>query len=123
MNYKELGNPALQSVHLAATDAFAEQVKCISVPRRFSNMTREIWTLQGLFTFKNERRVLRFLEHKRFRAAYDFMCLRARSGELPEEECEWWTLIQEVDNTEKKAMCNAVSPGKSKSRKKRRKND
>ena len=120
--YKELGNPALQSVHLAATDAFAEQVKCISVPRRFSNMTREIWTLQGLFSFKNERRVLRFLEHKRFRAAYDFMCLRARSGELPEEECEWWTLIQEVDESEKKAMCNASSPGKSRSRNKRRKN-
>lgn len=110
--YRELGNPALQSMHLAASDAFSEQIRCISVPRRFSNMTREIWTLQGLFKFKNERRVFRFLEHRRFRAAYDFMCLRVRSGELPESECEWWTLIQEVDEAEKKAMCRAAVPSK-----------
>lgn len=110
--YKELGNPALQSMHSAASDAFAEQVKCISVPRRFSNMTREIWTLQGLFSFKNERRVLRLLEHKRFRASYDFMCLRAQCGELPISDCEWWTLIQEVDLKEKKAMCQAAIPAK-----------
>ena len=107
--YCELGNPALQSVHLAATDAFAEQVKCISVPRRFSNMTREIWTMQGRFQFKNTRRVLSFLEHRRFRAAYDFMCLRAKSGEIMPDDCEWWTLIQEVDDQEKDAMCKAFS--------------
>ena len=110
--YKEKGNPALQSMHSAASDAFSEQVKCISVPRRFSNMTREIWTLQGLFSFKNERRVFRLLEHKRFRASYDFMCLRAECGELPVAECEWWTLIQEVDLKEKKAMCQAATPPK-----------
>jgi len=107
--YRELGNPALQSVHLAATDAFAEQVKCISVPRRFSNMTREIWTMQGRFQFKNTRRVMGFLEHRRFRAAYDFMCLRAKAGEIPFDDCEWWTLIQEVNEQEKIAMCQAFS--------------
>jgi len=117
--YKEMGNPALQSMHSAASDAFSEQVKCISVPRRFSNMTREIWTLQGLFTFRNERRVLRLLEHRRFRASYDFMCLRAQCGEVPASDCEWWTLIQEVDLQEKKAMCQAANPPK-RSRKQRR---
>jgi len=110
--YKELGNPTLQAMHSAASDAFSEQIKCISVPRRFSNMTREIWTLQGLFSFKNERRVLRLMEHKRFRASYDFMCLRAQCGELPISECEWWTLIQEVDLKEKKVMCQASTPPK-----------
>ena len=115
--YQELGNPALQSVHLAATDAFAEQVKCISVPRRFSNMTREIWTMQGRFQFKNTRRVMSFLEHRRFRAAYDFMCLRAKAEEIMPDDCEWWTLIQEVDEQEKIAMCqSALSSPKKKGR-------
>ena len=118
--YKEMGNPALQAMHSAASDAFAAQVKCISVPRRFSNMTREIWTLQGLFSFKNERRVLRLLDHKRFRASYDFMCLRAQCGELPISECEWWTLIQEVDLKEKQAMCQAQAPAKHNRKSKRR---
>ena len=120
--YRELGNPALQSMHLAASDAFSEQVKSISVPRRFSNMTREIWVMQGRFQFKNHRRVQSFLEHKRFRAAYDFMCLRARAGELSQTECEWWTLIQEVDEAEKLAMCQAANVSrKGKGRSNRRK--
>lgn len=108
--YRELGNPALQSMYLAITDVFAEQVKTISVPRRFSNMTREIWVLQGRFNFKNQRRVFSLLEHKRFRAAYDFMCLRAHAGEIPVEECEWWTLIQEVDDADKVLMCQQAAP-------------
>ena len=114
--YRELGNPALQSVHLAATDAFAEQVRCLSVPRRFSNMTREIWTMQGRFQFKNMRRVKSFLEHRRFRAAYDFMCLRAKAGEILSDDCEWWTLIQEVDEQEQHKMCQAYSNSSKKSR-------
>lgn len=114
--YQELGNPALQSVHLAATDAFSEQIKCISVPRRFSNMTREIWTMQGRFQFKNTRRVMGFLDHRRFRAAYDFMCLRAQAGEIMPDDCEWWTLIQEVNEQEKIAMCQAFNSPKKKGR-------
>jgi poly(A) polymerase len=114
--YRELGDPALQSVHLAATDAFAEQVKCISVPRRFSNMTREIWTMQGRFQFKNTRRVMGFLEHRRFRAAYDFMCLRAKAGEISTDDCEWWTRIQEVNEQEKIAMCEAFNNSPKKGR-------
>lgn len=111
--YQELGNPALQSVHLAASDAFAEQIKALSVPRRFSNMTREIWTMQGRFQFKNTRRVMGFLDNRRFRAAYDFMCLRSQAGEISGDECEWWTLIQEVDDIEKNKMCQAFpSPKK-----------
>ena len=111
--YHELGNPALQSVHLAASDVFAEQVKALSVPRRFSNMTREIWTMQGRFQFKNMRRVTGFLDNRRFRAAYDFMCLRAQAGEITSDDCEWWTLIQEVDEAEKQSMCQAHnSPSK-----------
>ena len=122
--YSELGNPSLQSVHLAATDAFAEQVKALSVPRRFSNMTREIWTMQGRFQFKNMRRVTGFMDHRRFRAAYDFMCLRAHAGEIDSDECEWWTLIQEVDESEKLAMCQAAPSNqnnKGRGRTKRRK--
>jgi len=120
--YQQQGSPALQSMHSAASDAFSEQVKCLSVPRRFSNMTREIWTLQGLFKFKNQRRVLNFLDHRRFRAAFDFMCLRAESGETSSDDCEWWTLIQEVDMDEKIAMCQRAAPGKhSKKRKTRQK--
>jgi poly(A) polymerase len=110
--YRELGNPDLQSTHLAASDVLGHQVKSTAVPRRFSNVTREIWTMQGRFQFKACRRALNFLNHKRFRATYDFMCLRASSGELLEDECKWWTTFQELDSEEQLAMCNAAGVSK-----------
>ncbi len=110
--YRDMGNPDLQSMHLAASDVLGHQVKSTAVPRRFSNVTREIWTMQGRFQFKACRRALNFIDNKRFRAAYDFMCLRASSGEELEEECKWWTLFQEVSSEEQLAMCNAASPPK-----------
>jgi poly(A) polymerase len=40
------------------------------------------------------------LEHKRFRAAYDFLVLRSRAGEVEPELAEWWTEIQEQNAEE-----------------------
>ena len=120
--YRKEGNPDLQSVHLAASDTLGFQVKTIAIPRRFSNVTREIWAMQGRFQFKACRRSLKFLTNKRFRAAYDFMCLRARSGEPLETDCKWWTLFQEVNEEEKLAMCNKEqgSPRRNRSGRRRR---
>ena len=120
--YREAGNPDLQSVHLAASDALGLQVKSIAIPRRFSNVTREIWTMQGRFQFKACRRSLNFLNNKRFRAAYDFMCLRAVSGESLQDDCEWWTLFQKVDADEQLVMCNNAkgSPRRNRSGRRRR---
>ncbi len=121
--YREMGNPDLQSMHLAASEVLGHQVKSIAIPRRFSNVTREIWTMQGRFQFKACRRALNFIENKRFRAAYDFMCLRASSGEPLEEDCEWWTLFQNLSSEDQLVMCNAASSPKSKrsGRRRRRK--
>ncbi len=121
--YREMGNPELQSMHMAASDILTCQVKSVAIPRRFSNITREIWTMQGRFQFKACRRALNFIENKRFRAAYDFMCLRASSGEPLEEDCEWWTLFQSLSSEDQLTMCNAASPQKYKrsGRRRRRK--
>jgi poly(A) polymerase len=35
------------------------------------------------------------LEHKRFRAAYDFLLLRAHCNEVETEVANWWTEIQQ----------------------------
>ena len=100
-------------MHMAASDVLGHQVKSIAIPRRFSNVTREIWTMQGRFQFRSCRRALSFLDNKRFRAAYDFMCLRAASGEPFDDDCKWWTLFQEVGADDQLAMCNAaVVPAK-----------
>jgi poly(A) polymerase len=42
-----------------------------------------------------------FLEHRRFRAAYDFMLLRSRIGEVDPEVAAFWTEVQEMSGEER----------------------
>jgi poly(A) polymerase len=82
---------------VAACDAVASrQFRRIAVPKRFSLPMREMIALQTRFDRRSGRRALRFLEHPRFRAAYDFMLLRAASGEIDPEIADWWTRLQEL---------------------------
>jgi poly(A) polymerase len=52
--------------------------------------------LQSRFERRAGRRALRLLEHPRFRAAYDFLLLRAAAGEVDPELAAWWTRLQEL---------------------------
>jgi poly(A) polymerase len=106
--------PALQR---AGREVIQAQLRHTSVPRRFSLGMREIWELQLRFRYRSGKRPYRFLEHPRFRAAYDFLCLRARAGEDVEEACQWWTRFQEAPPEERAAM---TSGGKKKSARRRR---
>ena len=65
-----------------------------ALPKRYSVPMREILQLQHRFGSRQGARAARFLGHKRFRAAYDFMMLRASCGEVDEETAQWWTEIQ-----------------------------
>jgi poly(A) polymerase len=57
----------------------------------------EIWTLQPRFEQSAKRRVFALLAHPRFRAAYDFLVLRAAESEAVAALGEWWTQAQELD--------------------------
>jgi poly(A) polymerase len=116
------GMPENQAIQQAATEALQDQVDFTAVPRRYSNITREIWALQGRFRFRDLRRASVLVSHPRFRAAYDFFCLRAQSGEKVEGDCEWWTAFQHATPDERPELCKDA-PGKKgpPRRKKRRK--
>jgi poly(A) polymerase len=78
------------------------QQSCTSLPKRYSVPMREILQLQYRFENRKGARASRFLGHKRFRAAYDFMVLRASCGEVDEEIAQWWTDVQHGSETERK---------------------
>ena len=90
-----------------------QQSLATSVPRRFSTPTREIWAMQSRLTRRAGKRAFKLLDHPRFRAAYDFLVLRAELGEADAELANWWTEFQEVDDSTKRAMVNKLSGGKS----------
>jgi poly(A) polymerase len=94
---------------LAACDQItARQQSRVAVPKRFTLPLREIVGLQPRFAHREGRRALRLLDHPRFRAAYDFMLLRAAAGEVEQEVAQWWTDIQNKSTEERTGM---VEPG------------
>jgi poly(A) polymerase len=89
----------------AAGDEVAErQVRRVALPRRFSVPMREIFELQPRFLQTSGKRAQRFIEHPRFRAAYDFFMLRAAAGEADPELASFWTEVQRVAGQERDAL-------------------
>ena len=88
------GLPHSIAIQKAATVLLSEQVRYVSIPKRFTTVMRDIWALQTRFGYRKGKRMQATLEHPKFRAGYDFLCLRARAGEPVAEDCEWWTRVQ-----------------------------
>jgi poly(A) polymerase len=84
-----------QALVEATAEITLEQTGRITLPRRFSLPMREVLQLQRRFVDRRPRRVRSLLQHKRFRAAYDLMLLRARVGEVEQELADFWTAAQQ----------------------------
>ena len=117
---KNKGIEPLPALDQAMSLIISEQNKVVTIPKRFTQVMREIWLLQFRFPKRLGHRAFNILEHPRFRAAYDFLALRALSGDESIELADWWTKFQEVDENEKNLMIEAITKGaseKSKSKK------
>lgn len=94
---QDQGQSILASMQQAGSQVIGRQVQLIAIPRRFSTAVQEIWNLQHRFEQRAGKRPQRLATHPRFRAAYDFLLLRAESGEADTELAQWWTRFQELD--------------------------
>ena len=83
----------IEATKLAGDAIISKQISSISIPRRFTHMARDIWTLQARLK-QTKRKSYRVLMHPRFRAAYDLLLLRAQSGEPLNDLVEYWTKEQ-----------------------------
>jgi poly(A) polymerase len=115
------GMQAYAAIQQAASDVMQKQVTYVAIPRRFSTPMREIWSLQSRFVNTKGKRSGRLLNHPRFRAAYDFLLLRAESGEADPAQGEWWTRFQEQQGLDPKGGNKAPPPDKKRRRRKPRK--
>ena len=79
---QKAGIDPLVAQQRAADRVTLHQAQRIALPRRFSMPMQEIWLLQPRFAQRVRKRVFRLLSHPRFRAAFDFLELRA--GAAPE---------------------------------------
>jgi len=92
---EDRGVAPLEAMREAGQSIIAEQLHHIAIPRRFTATIMEIWELQLRLQKRNNRRAVRLLEHRRFRAAYDFLLLREQAGEDLNGLGEYWTEMQE----------------------------
>jgi poly(A) polymerase len=115
--------PAEARLH-AAGDCLAEQQQIIAIPRRFTQFIRDVWHLQDRLEARLPRSIDRLAGHARFRAAYDFLLLRAEQDPELAEAAEWWTRYQDVDGAGRQAMVDerrgSVPSGKKRRRRRNR---
>jgi poly(A) polymerase len=107
------GMPYSVAIQKVATRVLSQQSASVSIPRRFTTTMRDIWGLQTRFHYRAGKRALAVLEHPKFRAGYDFLCIRAQAGETVDigdikQDCQWWTDLQKQNIEQQK---NALFAG------------
>ena len=114
------GMSDFQAIEAAGADVIERQIQHVSLPRRISLMIREIWGLQPrLVTRRGRGAENRLLSNPRFRAAYDFVLLRAESGEDVVDHAKWWTRFQDADDGERRSMLDEKRGSKRRRRRRR----
>ena len=113
----ERGIPALE---IAMDEVLDTQCAKLAITRRLTATMREVWAMQPRFDNRSGNRAYRLLEAPRFRMSYDFLALRAASGEVPAELEAWWRGFQSADAEARKAML-LPDAGPKKRRRRRRK--
>ncbi|MDW5443769.1 polynucleotide adenylyltransferase PcnB [Polaromonas sp. SM01] len=93
--------PALQD---AIDDAFNAKIGDVSGRGKLGTDMREIWTMQPRFEKRSGSSPYSLLEQPRFRAGFDFLRLRAQTGEVETELAEWWEKFSTAYDDERHEM-------------------
>ena len=94
---KQAGETNIQALLLAMDEVLEAQCERTALTRRIAGDIKEIWALQPRFATRSGKRPFSLLTQARYRAAYDFLLLRAEAGEVPSELAQWWTDFMEAD--------------------------
>ena len=95
------------------------QAEKLANTKRLVGDIKEIWSLQPRFEQRSGKRPYALLGHARFRAGYDFMLLRAETGEIDASIADWWTAFSEGDHNAQETLI-ASAPREASPAKKRR---
>ena len=107
-HYNKKQTPLFILYQHAISHVLAEQQKQITIPRRYSTTIREIWDLQQRLIQRRPYMINRLTAHPRFRAAYDFLLLRAQIQEIPAEIASWWTDFIAADESTKTQLIEQI---------------
>jgi poly(A) polymerase len=97
--------PALQD---AIDDVFNARIGDVSGRGKLAADMREIWMMQPRFDKRTGSTPYSLVEQARFRAAFDFMRLRADVGEVSEAIAEWWQEFSTADDLRRQDLLEQV---------------
>ena len=114
------GERPIPALFAAMDDVLDTQSEKLAITRRVAGDIKDIWLLQPRFEQRSGKRPYSLIEQARFRAGYDFLLLRAESGEIPAELGKWWTDFLNADGETRAAMLLPQKPDEAKKRRRRK---
>ena len=120
------GGHTIPMLNQAIDEVVDEQLHALAIQKRYVADMRDIWLMQPRFEKRQAATVARLMEHLRFRAGYDFLLLRAESGQCDAELAQWWTDYIDADTQGRAELISQAASARgsapaSKSRRRRRK--
>lgn len=104
----------------AADQVLNAQTESLAITRRHASDMREIWFMQPRFERRVERVIHRMFEQPRFRAAVEFLQLRAACDEFDSVVAQWWMDLADADQDTRNGMIKALAPETATGNKRRR---
>ncbi len=117
------GERPLPALEAAMDRVLDTQCEKLALTRKLTATMREIWAMQPRFEQRGGQRPYRLLEAPRFRMGYDFLAVRAASGEVSAELEAWWRAFQQADDETRKAMLLPDTGPRKKRRRRRRRTE
>jgi poly(A) polymerase len=105
---RQSGEHAAPALQLAIDAVFDARVGDISGRGKLGTDMREIWMMQPRFERRSGTTPYAMVDQPRFRAAYDFLRLRADTGELDDDLADWWEDFSLGTNEEREALIAAA---------------
>ncbi|WP_353170390.1 polynucleotide adenylyltransferase PcnB [Acinetobacter rudis] len=103
----------------AGLDVLKRQATRTIIPRFAETFIREVWEMQSRLLNPKPQQIEALAGHARFRAGFDFMLLREKSGdETTQGMAVWWDAYQNMSMDEKERAISAYNRQRAKSRRK-----
>jgi poly(A) polymerase len=100
--------PAFPALQEAIDEVFDTRIGDVSGRGKLGGDMREIWMMQPRFDKRVGSTPYSLVEQARFRAAFDFMRLRADVGEVSEAIAEWWQEFGSADDLRRQDLLDQV---------------
>ena len=103
----------------AGLDVLKRQATRTVIPRFAETFIREVWEMQTRLLNPKPQQIAALSNHARFRAGFDFLLLRERSGDAQTQEMgTWWDQYQTMSTDEKERAIAQYNRQRAKSRRK-----